>query len=382
MIRDTPMRRNPWLVFAGVAGAWLLFALSDLAIDWAGATARGKKFDLVNTAIWGIGWILWIGGTYGVRGLVSRFSIERPASARRLALHLLLALLVAVAVITVEYLIIYVLEKTWPETVLIYPPWVYYTTKVHLYFLVYWLIAGVCGAYDYYTRLQQSQLTASQLEAELAQAQVQALKMQLHPHFLFNTHHSIISLMLNKDNAGAIKMLTRLSDLLRITLGTASQPTHSLGEEMQILDLYLGIQRERYRERLVVETHIDPATLEAEVPCLLLQPLVENAIEHGIDPQTDGGRLVISAQRLGDDLVLTILDNGPGLPPAFDLDADAGVGLGNTRARLDRLYPSRHGLEVRAAPGGGTEVHLSFPLRRFIPPAAEATPVRPRPATP
>jgi len=367
MPSDPTARTHPWLAFAGVAGAWLLFALSDVAIDLAGAAARGKMFDPINTAIWGIGWVLWIGGTYAVRALAWRFPVERPALGRRLGLHLLLSTLVALVVITIEYAIIYVLEKTWPETVLIYPAWVYYTTKVHLYFLVYWLILGVCGAYDYATRLQQTQLTASQLQTQLAQAQVQALQMQIHPHFLFNTHHSIVSLMLNKDTAGAIKMLTRLSDLLRVTLKKSDQATSSLGEELQILDLYLGIQRERYRERLQVAIDVRPETLEAEVPCLLLQPIVENALQHGIDPQSSGGRLSIAAARRDDELVLVVRDNGPGLPDGFDLESQAGLGLRNTRARLERHYGDRQRLTIGPATGGGTELRLEFPFRPFAP---------------
>jgi len=370
MVREFSALRNPWLVFAGVAGGWLLFALSDIAVDLAGAAARGKMYDFINMPIWSIGWVLWIGGSYVARHLVRRFPIERPVLARRLGLHLFLGFVVTMAVITVEYLIIVVLERTWPETVLIYPAWVYYTTKLHLYTLVYWLLVGVCGGYDTYMRLQQSELTASRLQAELATAQVQALKMQLHPHFLFNTHHSIISLMLNKDNAAAIKMLTRLSDLLRVTLKKSDQPTGSLGEELQILELYLGIQRERHRDRLAVALEVDPTLLDAEIPTLLLQPLVENAIEHAIDPQTTGGRLTIGARRAGTDLVLTVSDNGPGFPEGFSLETDAGVGLGNTRARLDRLYGADHRLVLQTAPGGGAEVRVTLPFRTFVPPAA------------
>ncbi|MBE2216184.1 MAG: sensor histidine kinase [Opitutaceae bacterium] len=370
MARDPSPRRKSWLAFAGVAGAWLLFALSDIAIDWAASVAKGKHFDVVNIPIWSIGWVLWIGGSYGTRWLVSRFPIERHALLRSLVVHLVLCFAVVMTIISIEYGIIFWLERTWPETVLIYPAWVYYTTKFHLYVLVYWLLVGVCGGYDYYRRLQRSELTATRLEAELAQAELQALRMQLHPHFLFNTHHSIVSLMLNKDNAAAIKMLTRLSDLLRITLKRVDQATSSLGEELQVLELYLGIQRERYRDRLAVESQVDAGLLGAEVPSLLLQPLVENAIEHGIDPQTTGGRLVILAKREGDELVVTIRDNGPGFPEGFSLEADAGVGLGNTRARLQRLYGDRARLSPRRAPDGGAEVEVALPFRGYVPPPA------------
>lgn len=374
MTRETAARRNRLLVFAGVSGAWLLFTLLALAIAWGGSEAKGRPFDLLNSAIWNMGWLLWIGGTYIVRWLTRRFPIERHALVRRLLLHGALSLLVATVVLSAEYLITFVLERTWPATVLIYLPLVFVAYKIHIYALVYWVIAGACGTYDYYMRLQQTQLTASQLEAELAQAQVQALKMQLHPHFLFNTHHSIISLMLNKDTPGAIKMLTRLSDLLRVTLKQSDQALTSLREELHILDLYLGIQRERYRERLTVDIDIDSAVLDAEVPSLLLQPLVENALEHGIDPQGSGGRLSITGERRDDEIILTVRDNGPGLPEGFVLGQDDGVGLGNTRARLERLYGSRHRFELLSASHGGTKVRVTLPYRRALaPPSTSRT---------
>jgi LytS/YehU family sensor histidine kinase len=210
-------------------------------------------------------------------------------------------------------------------------------------------------------------LLASQLESRLAQAQLLALKSQLHPHFLFNTHHAIISLMLKQDTTAAIRMLTRLSDLLRLTLHTTDRQLSSLSDELDALDLYLGIQRERYGARLVVEQEIDPGALTAEVPWLIFQPLVENALKHGIDPLASGGRLRISAWAEDGQLHLAVSDNGPGFPPDFNLADVPGIGLRNTQARLARLYPDQHQLRFEHGPTGGAEVRVLLPLRAHAP---------------
>src|SRR5690606_20844222 len=152
----------------------------------------------------------------------------------------------------VEFAFGHALAWLWPDSLRPYTLVELVVYKFHIYFLIYWMILGATRAFDYYARYRESEVLASQLEARLAQAQLQALKNQLHPHFLFNTHHSIISLMLKNESSAAIKMLTRLSDLLRITLRKTDQQVGSLREELAAIDLYLGIQGERYRERLTV----------------------------------------------------------------------------------------------------------------------------------
>lgn len=363
MYRDLQMRKQTWLARATVLGSWLLFALMVVAISWGGSASRNRPFDFVNTVVWNLGWVLWAIATFGVRTLVRWFPIERRRLARTLLIHVGFGVAVTTLMLSAEFLLNDALQRIWPSTVRPNPFVSFIVYKFHIYFLVYWLIVGASGAYDYYTQLQRSELTASQLQAQLALAQVHALKMQLHPHFLFNTHHSIISLMLKNENPAAIKMLTRLSDLLRITLKKTDQATNSLREELEMLDLYLGIQRERYRDRLVVNLDVDPQTLNADVPCLLLQPLVENALQHGIDPQTTGGKLTITAHQTDENLTITIRDNGPGFPTGFRLDQAQGVGLNNTRLRLQRLYGAHHQFVLSPAADGGAEVRIVLPLR-------------------
>ncbi|MFW6085154.1 MAG: sensor histidine kinase, partial [Gemmatimonadota bacterium] len=192
-----------------------------------------------------------------------------------------------------------------------------------------------------------------------------ALEMQLHPHFLFNTLHAISTLM-HRDVEAADRMLARLSDLLRLTLENAGTQEVLLKEELDFLEQYLEIERTRFGDRLMVDVEVDPATLDARIPNLILQPLVENAVRHGVAPRADPGWIGIRAARHDGELRVTIEDDGPGLPEA-DADgltpAGAGVGLANCRARLEQLYGDRGRLDLRSSPAGGLLVSLRIPYR-------------------
>jgi two-component system LytT family sensor kinase len=365
MAAADPARKSSWLLPGCVAAAWLLFALMVVTISWGAAASRNRPFDLVNTVAWNLGWLFWAGATFGVRRLAQRFPLERQSLGRRLLLHVGFGLLITILMLVFEFLVNAQLGRLWPGPIRPFQLSAFVVYKFHIYFLVYWLIAGASGAYDFYAKLQRTELIAAQLETQLAQAQVQALKMQLHPHFLFNTHHAIISLMLKNENPSAIKMLTQLSDLLRLTLKQAERPMNALAEELEMLELYLGIQRERYRERLQVVIDVTPDVLGAEIPCLMLQPLVENALQHGIDPRAAGGRVTIHVHRENERLEIRIDDNGEGLPPGFKLEVQNGVGLSNTRARLQRLYGTQQQFLMAPAEGGGTVARISLPFRVF-----------------
>lgn len=355
----------------GVLAGWLLFSLMVIAITWGGNVVRGRPFDVGSTVLWNLGWLLWAGATFGVAACARRFPLERRALGRGLALHAALAAAVSAGLLFVEFFLAHGLRAVWPGAPQPNALLGFFVYKFHIYFLIYWMILGATRAYDFYAKYRQSELLTSQLEAQLAQAQLLALKTQLHPHFLFNTHHAIVSLMLKQDNAAAIKMLTRLSDLLRITLKNTDRQVSSLREELAALDLYLGIQRERYRERLEVRQEIEPAALDAEVPWLLLQPLVENALQHGLDGRETGGVLRIVARTRDGQLDLSVSDNGPGFVPGFVVENAAGIGLRNTTARLARLFPGAHALGLGAAPGGGAEVRVTLPLRVGAPASHE-----------
>ena len=229
--------------------------------------------------------------------------------------------------------------------------------------LFYGLILGIGSALEYYRQFRERQLRASQLETQLAQAQLQMLKMQLHPHFLFNTLNGITGLVRDNDNAAAVQMLVGLSDLLRQTLDNAGKQEVRLGEELEWLELYLKLQQIRFSDRLQVSLDAAPETLDALAPNLITQPLVENAIRHGLSPRAAPGHVSLSAERIDGRLELRVCDDGVGLPAGWRMASDKGVGLMNTEARLKQLYGADFVFEVRNRKQGGAEVLLSIPLR-------------------
>jgi two-component system, LytTR family, sensor kinase len=226
--------------------------------------------------------------------------------------------------------------------------------------MFYWGVVVIEHALDYYQKLQERELRASQLEAQLAQSQLQVLKMQLHPHFLFNTLNAI-SALIRESPDEAEEMVSRLGDLLRITLETAGLQEVPFKEELEFLKHYLDIEQTRFQDRLKVEMAIEPETLDALVPSMILQPLVENSVRHGIAPRPEGGCIRIKAWRDNSILRLDVEDDGPGL--CDDMPRKERVGLTNTRARVRNLYGDEHDLTLRNAAGGGFVVSLTIPFR-------------------
>jgi two-component system LytT family sensor kinase len=223
-------------------------------------------------------------------------------------------------------------------------------------------IVSLALAVAYHQSFRQNELRKSQLESHLATARLEALKSQLRPHFLFNTLHSISSLMFT-DVAAADQMMTLLSDLLRLSLRNNGSQVTALREELQFVDTYLEIESIRFESRLTIERDIAPDTLSALVPHLLLQPLVENAVRHGVAPLPSGGRIRITANRDGPDhLLLRVIDNGPGLKASGPQSSRRGLGLSTTQERLRALYADDQQMEIRGAGDSGTEVMLRIPL--------------------
>jgi len=228
---------------------------------------------------------------------------------------------------------------------------------------IYLLIALTSYALRYYRQYREGQLKTLQLESQLSLAQLQALKMQLHPHFLFNTLHSI-SALLNKDADAARKMITRLGDFLRLTLENSGSQEVTLEQEMAFLVCYLEIERIRFQNRLVTRMDIASETLDAKLPNLILQPIVENAIRHGIAPRSSPGLIEIEAKHHDGRLRIQVRDNGPGLSTHRTSENlfRKGLGLANTKTRLERLYGAAHLLDLSNNPGGGLIVTLEIPF--------------------
>ena len=223
--------------------------------------------------------------------------------------------------------------------------------------VVYFAVLAAGYAREYFLRDKRRGEDAAKLQAQLAEARLDALRMQINPHFLFNTLNAVAALV-ERDPAGVRRMIARLSDLMRHTIDSRATDEITLDEELTFVRRYVEIMEVRFEGRLVVTFEIDPRAQNALVPNLILQPVVENAFEHGVGRSTDVGRITIAASVRGDDLEVTIRDNGPGVGAA----ERSGIGLSNTRARLEQMYGSEASLTLRGAIEGGTVARMLVPF--------------------
>jgi signal transduction histidine kinase len=223
-------------------------------------------------------------------------------------------------------------------------------------------IVGIAHAYFYYNESRERAVRTAQLETRLVEAQLRMLQHQLHPHFLFNTLHAISALM-HRDVRAADRMLAQLSDLLRLTLYSVAKPEIRLNEELEFIEKYIQIEQVRLGDRLTVEWQVDADVLDAAVPALVLQPLVENAIKHGVAPIAGPGRVAIGARREGDQLTMTVTDTGPGPSDHTLAELSTGIGVANTRARLTHQFGAHFRFEFRKLPDGFM-VLVAIPFRQ------------------
>ena len=228
--------------------------------------------------------------------------------------------------------------------------------------LVYWMIVGGLQAYRYYERYVIAELSLERVEKSYSQARLNALRMQLDPHFLFNALNTISS-HVERDPRLTRSMIEHLGDLLRMSLETKNRQEVPLAEELAFLDHYLEIQKIRFGDQLVVEVDVDPEVRYASVPSLFLQPLVENAIRHGISRRISGGAVMVTARAKDGKLAILVEDDGVGLAPGWKIENASGLGLTVTRERIAGLYPGDHAFTLRRRPEGGTAVEIVLPLR-------------------
>jgi LytS/YehU family sensor histidine kinase len=228
------------------------------------------------------------------------------------------------------------------------------------------IVAGAIATYatSWHERLAETYYRESQeredLRVALAQAQLRSLRLQLNPHFLFNTMNGIVALI-PSDPRSAERMLTGLSDFLRLSLHNAGEQEVPIEREIQLLERYVMIQQLRFQDRLRISITVDPAANGALVPNLLLQPLAENAIRHGLSPRACGGKLEIQARRENGVVQLAVIDDGVGCALTSPNELPKGIGLGNIREQLERLYGDQHTFEVTTAPNAGFAVRISIP---------------------
>jgi two-component system, LytTR family, sensor kinase len=342
-----------WLI--GVV-FWTLIGLSFACQFHISSSKAGLDVTWRQAINYALGdWYVFALLSVPVMRLAKTFHFEAGTRGRSLAVHLLGSSLFSLA-----YMVLRAWVGTWQSDASFAEAFQPLLVKTwHFNFLIYWVMVAVTCAFDYYRKYRERELRAIELEKRLAQAKLQALQMQLNPHFLFNSLHSISALM-HKNVEAADRMISRLSELLRAALDNTETQEVPLRQELNFLQRYLEIEQIRFGNRLKVETDAPPETLQARVPNLILQPLVENAIRHGIEPHARPGRIRLLARRHADELTLEVHDNGDGLASRSPVD---GVGLSNTRARLQTLYGDAHIFEFCNPPEGGLLVRVTIPFR-------------------
>jgi len=336
---------------------WTLLGLSFASQFYISSAKAGLEVSWKQAIGYALGdWYVFAALSIPVMVLARRFRFESSNWPLSLITHL-----VGSACFSFAYMVLRAWVGQWQSAATFADAFKPLLVKTwHFNLLIYWVIVAVSQAFDYYNKYRERELRASELEKRLAQAKLQALQMQLNPHFLFNTLHSISSLM-HKDVEAADRMIMRLGDLLRAALESSDTQEVDLRQELDFLKRYLEIEQTRFGERLMIKMDIAPETLDAQVPNLILQPLVENAIRHGIEPRSRRGCIELRAHREQDVLALEVSDNGVGLPDGHSVDE--GVGLSNTRARLRELYGEGHRFELRRGSSGGLLVQLTIPFK-------------------
>jgi two-component system LytT family sensor kinase len=373
------MTGQRWRTAALIVGGWTLVALFLFTKNLAARMLRQDPspwFDIL---------LAWLIGSYASAALTpailwlgDRYPLARDRWAAPLAIHLAGSAAFAIGQLWLEAVFTAwtgVVSFPVAQSVRTYFP-VLLALGFHGGVLCYWLIIGLQALW----RVQQSarrherealelMARAAALETQVVQARLGALKMQLQPHFLFNTLNAVVSLVRARRGREAEDTLAHLSDLLRWVLDDSEQQEVALSRELEYLRLYLAVERVRFADRLRVDMRIAPDVLEAAVPHLCLQPIVENAIRHGIEASASSGGLVIAARRVGPNLELVVEDDGPGFR---SLRQPVGIGLANTRLRLAELYGDRASMTLANAIEGGAIVTLTFPCRECEEPAAMA----------
>ena len=356
--------RRTALLFAG----WTLVSVIFAAISYAAAIGENNKefgfgaalrLNLVQFYLWAI-------LSPFLFRFSRRFPIEfRPLNFRNLLLYFPAVISFAGVHQTIHLAVLWSITPRWRQR---FPALIdcyrsYFGFGFYNDLIIASLIVIAVHALLYYRNFRASELAQSSLKTQLAQSQLKALKMQLHPHFLFNTLHSISSLVL-EDPPKANSMIARLGDFLRLTLDNSDQQLVSLKQETEFLRCYLEIEQVRFGDRLTVAFELEPQTLSAQVPHLILQPVVENAVQHGIAPRATRGHITIEARRLNSLLRLEVRDNGPGITSNGISLGMKGVGLSNVRARLDQIYGSDFRFELMNSRDGGLAVVMEIPFQR------------------
>lgn len=371
-------RLRPWMI---VSAAWIvpaIFAVINRIAQaylqgWEPATLRELLFEFFD-------WLLYAFLTPGVFAISKRWPLARPHLARRATLHLLFSLLFCVAWATSGQILRVILIRIfapemmqaamqngmgqfWRQFGVEWLSWIFITLPFGV--AVYLCVVGIEHATRYFVEAREREVQVARLSEQLSSARFAALQAQLNPHFLFNTLNTIAVLVRDNDRQGAVRIVEHLSELLRRTLTRHRANEVTLGEELELVRQYVAIEQARFSDRLRPEFRIPDTLLSAALPSFALQHLVENAIRHGIARSPDAGLLLVTAERIGDVLQITVVDDGVGIDP--EAPAPAGHGIENTRERLRALYGANASLELARRAEGGTIAILRVPYRELGP---------------
>jgi two-component system, LytTR family, sensor kinase len=346
----------------GILGFWTAMGLVESSKAYVSAQLREAPVSwaqvLIGNMPWWYGWALL---TPAIFWLASQWRLDRRGWKPALAVQFASALLISFAHLAAVGVLFYY-TNTRGSGFVQSPPHqirIFVDGYLAVNVLTYFAVVGGYYAIDLARRFREREVTTARLEARMHEARLAALRAELNPHFLFNALNAVAALVRRREHDAAVGALARLGELLRGTLDRQATHESSLEDELAFLRQYLEIERLRFHDRLVVREEIDPAVLDALVPTLILQPLVENAVRHGIARTPGPGRITLRAERIAAHLYLIVRDTGGGF--SQDGQRDEGVGLSNTRARLAQLYSGQGTMETRTPPEGGAEVIVTVP---------------------
>jgi two-component system, LytTR family, sensor kinase len=362
-MQNSDNSRIPWRI---VTAVWMLPTIADVADTYIARRVSGHPGELWRmAAIIAPGWLVWIFFTPVIFWLGARIRLVGPTRAWRLVAHFALSIIAGLVHAAVVAACMRLFDQHVPVGIAAHYAEVV-SNWLPVSMLLYWLTLGAGYALEGARRERAQALRTTELEGQLARSELAVLRAQLQPHFLFNALNTAVSLVRAREPEAGVHVLTHLSELLR-QLVTGVEQELPLREELRLLDSYLEIERARFGSRLTIIVDVPPALLDAYVPGLVLQPLVENALRHGVGKRDAQGHVWINARARGaTQLELRVRDDGPGLArDVLDARGDirTGVGIGNTRARLSRLYGTAGTLELRDREGGGAETIVMLPLR-------------------
>ncbi len=357
--------QNRWVKMGIIIGVWALVGLllSVEVLFNMRASMHNEYWDVIDLAIPQFGRaVMWALLAPFVLKLRKMVPLSLGNWAGGISFHFAVGFLVMAEFYIGRMFFMFLLWNEWPVGSFWEVTWTNFYGRNIIDMAYYWGVLAFGYSFELYHKYKNEELKAVQLEARLIEAELAALRQQLHPHFLFNTMNTVAVLVREKKNDQAVTLLSRLSSLLRTTLDQTRSPEVTLQQEIDFLEGYLEIQMARFSDRLNVTMDIPRDLRSALIPNLVLQPIVENAILHGVAPKSGPGLVRVSGRREGDRLVLEVADDGPGLSRGRLDDNREGIGLANTRERLSKLYGEKGQLSIKSENNSGVVVEISLPF--------------------